>query len=260
MRENLTHGLVRKVEPMRRRRRGFTLVELLVVITIISILAALLLPVLAKAVGAARQASCANRIRQVYLMEVFYTNDSGGWWASNRLYIQGWPLFTTFFNCLSPYIDDSVLEKCDKKYRPQSPGDNFFIDPANPVEAAGAAAPSGYYAGFDVVPDSLPILPSNTGYTNYYTTHYFGGGAQIPGQVRMRRGVPNNASQLIILTSAIGSLQYLMQTPWWQTDESVGRFHDDRENFCMVDGHVVCLDFPYSLYLLSGEYKYNSGF
>jgi prepilin-type N-terminal cleavage/methylation domain-containing protein len=97
-------------------RRGFSLVELLVSMTIISIVVAVLFPVYAKTRERAWRVACTGHIHQIGLAASQYSMDCDGtaipagpyvvWGAPHPAYGEGW------IQRLFPYIDDDLTLLC----------------------------------------------------------------------------------------------------------------------------------------------------
>jgi prepilin-type N-terminal cleavage/methylation domain-containing protein/prepilin-type processing-associated H-X9-DG protein len=95
-------------------RRGLSLVELLIVIAIISILAGMLMPVLAQARRAAQQRTCASNVRQLGMALRMYVDDYDSGYPLGAYPQAGSPYLwnVSWHNELMDYLTDNRLLYC----------------------------------------------------------------------------------------------------------------------------------------------------
>jgi prepilin-type N-terminal cleavage/methylation domain-containing protein len=111
---------------------GFTLVELLVVITVITLLAGLLLPTLGRAKETGRATSCLNNLRQLSLASATYSVDSKGRlpFFLDWLYTRPGDLTT---GRLYPYLKSKSLYLCPTDGRLLASNARYPQPPTGPI-------------------------------------------------------------------------------------------------------------------------------
>ena len=134
-----------------KQKYGFTLVELLVVITIVAILASLLLPVLSSARSKAQGTVCTSNLRQLGIVGQMYWSDNGNrafayrgervdsgdlfWFGWLERGEEGQRRFELAKGVLHPYLGGRGVETC--------PG-LVYVDSRFKLKATGAAFGYGY--------------------------------------------------------------------------------------------------------------------
>ena len=96
-------------------RRVFTLIELMLVIAIIAILAALLFPSLKKALASVKRIACASNLRQIMLYHNLYAVDFAGWGPYHE--VQGGGMYSVG---LQDYVKKGQYKLFDCPGRPAS--------------------------------------------------------------------------------------------------------------------------------------------
>lgn len=228
--------------PLQAKPAGFTLVELLVVISIISVLAALLLPALAAAKEKARTINCSSNLRQIGLAFHLYANDNQDYLvpaeynASNGARLEeGWVtlLVNSGYLPAPRAIGYNTLGRGRSVFEcPSGLPEVYEVNPSSRDDPEGAKA--------------FPFKSESTGIKFYIHTWYgLNGGLGSARRYPFVRIPSDNGLRVLNkITRTAGTSQMpSVFDGWWihnGKDERINARHAKRtrSNLAFLDGHV----------------------
>lgn len=124
------------------KHRGFTIIELLLVVALIAVLASLIVGMTSAARSSAASARCLSNLRQIGVGMERYTEENQGWYPPHWSPTTG----LSWYGAIAPYITQedtsptasmSKIFHCPANPRPYNPAHNYLSDVSNNDQSYG---------------------------------------------------------------------------------------------------------------------------